>query len=231
MLRFISTMNITRIIKNIFFLLVAIFSCLTLIVVTAGVTSGAEELAPFNNLIENTILHLRSPLLTSVMLFVTNVGSPFVLSMLSIVLAIILVWHRDTYDTLLYMVSITLSIAVFIIMKNSLGIPRPIGSLVTELTGWSFPSGHATVATTFFFVGAYSFFDWFRSWVMKIFLVVFAVFGASIVAFSRVYLGAHFALDVLAGIALGLTTVSVTILIFNIFLSEREWWRRRVRSL
>lgn len=224
-------MNLTRVIKNIFFLLIAVFSGLTLVIITAAISSGSGELAPFNTAVETAMSHFRTPLLTSVMLLITNVGSPFVLSMLSVVLGIILVLNRDTYDTLLYIVAILISIVSFVMMKNSLGIARPLDSLIAELSGWSFPSGHATVATAFFFITGYSFFSWPKSWSLKISLVTLCIIAASLVAFSRVYLGAHFAIDVLAGIALGLLTVSLTILTFNIFLSEREWWRRRVRSL
>ncbi len=224
-------MNITRVIKNILFLLVAIFSGLTLIVVTAGVTSSSGELAPFNSAIETALVHFRTPFLTTIMLLITNLGSPFILSMIAVVLAIILVLHRDTYDTLLFMVSIALSIVSYMVMKNALGVPRPVQSLVTELSGWSFPSGHATVATAFFFVTGYSFFNWPKKWSFRITLVTLCMIGAGLISFSRIYLGAHFAIDVLGGISLGLLTVSLSILSFNIFLSERQWWRRRVRSL
>ncbi|MBX4195742.1 phosphatase PAP2 family protein [Candidatus Parcubacteria bacterium] len=224
-------MNLSRVIKNMWFLLVCIFSGLTLLVITTGVQSGAGELTPFNNAVETAISHFRTPLLTTIMLFITNAGSPLVLSAIAIGLAILLVLHRDTYDTLLYMVSITLSIVSFIMMKNFLGIPRPVYSLVEQLSSWSYPSGHATVATAFFFVTGYSFFSWPKTWSVKISLVTLCLIGAGLVCFSRVYLGAHFALDVLAGISLGLLSVSFTILVFNIFLSEREWWRRKVRSL
>lgn len=224
-------MNPTRVIKNIFFLLLAVFSGLTLVVITAGVTSGAGELTPFDTGIESAISLIRTPALTSVMLFITNIGSPFVLALVSILLAIALVIHRDTYDTLLYMFSIALAILSFVVMKNALGIPRPAQSLVAELSGWSFPSGHATVATAFFFVTGYSFLSWIRRLGSKIAFIVFCVAAIILISFSRIYLVAHFALDVLAGIFLGLLVVSITILIFNVFLSEREWWRRRVRSL
>lgn len=224
-------MNLSRVIKNILFLLVAIFSGLTLVVITAGVTSGSGELTPFNTAIESGLSHFRTPLLTSIMILITNIGSPFVLSMLAIALAIMLVLRRDTYDTLLFMVSISISIISFIVMKNALGIERPTYSLVTSLSSWSFPSGHATVATAFFFVTGYSFWSWPKSWSTKISLVTSCIIAAGLVAFSRVYLGAHFALDALAGISLGLLSVSLTVLAFNLFLSEREWWRRKVRSL
>lgn len=224
-------MNLSRVIKNILFLLVSVFAGLTLVVLAAGVTSSSGELTPVNTAVEAAIAPFRTALMTSIMLFITNLCSPFVLGMLAIACAIVLVLHRDTYDTLLYMVSISLSIVSFVVLKNALAIPRPTESLIAELSSWSFPSGHATVATAFFFATGYSFWSWPKTWSGKISLVTACIIAAGLTAFSRLYLKAHFALDVLAGISLGLLTVSLTILIFNLFLSEREWWRRRVRSL
>ena len=224
-------MNLARVIKNILFLLVAVFSGLLLTVITIGVTSGSGELTPVNTAVESAIAPFRTSLSTDIMLLITNICSPFVLSMLAVLFGIVLILKRDTYDTLLYIVSISLSIVGFVLMKNALHLPRPEGGLVAELSGWSFPSGHATVATAFFFTTGYTFWSWPKAWAAKISLVTFCIIATVLTAFSRVYLKAHFALDVLAGIALGLLTVSLTILIFNIFLSEREWWRRHVRSL
>lgn len=223
-------MNLTRVIKNLFFLLVCIFSGLTLIVITAGVASGAGELTAFDTGVERAISIFRTPILTDSMLFITNAGSPFFLALLSVALGVFLVVRRDTYDTLLYLVAMAVSVIAVIVMKNSLGIPRPTQSLVAELSGWSFPSGHATVATAFFLITGYSFVNLIRNWALKLSFVILCILAVALISFSRVYLVAHFALDVLAGIALGLFVVSVTILIFDIFLSDKEWWRRRVRN-
>lgn len=212
-------------VKNFLFLLVYILSGVALVVIIDGLMTG-NALDPFNTGVEQIVSHLRTPFLTYLMLLVTNVGSPFVLSMMAILFAIILVMHRDTFDTLLFMVSISLSILSFVVLKNALHLPRPMGSLV-NLTGWSFPSGHATVATAFFFSVGYAFFDKMKTAWGKILLVTSCILAATLVSVSRIYLGAHFALDVLGGIALGLLTVSFTVLVFNIFLAERRPLRRK----
>src|SRR5882724_11915878 len=105
-------MNFAQTIKNIFFLLVAAFSGVTLLVISLGVSSG-DQLSPFNVGIEQIFVHLRTPFLTSLMLIITNVGSPFVLAVLAILLSIFLILQRDLYDTLLYAVSILGTIVIF----------------------------------------------------------------------------------------------------------------------
>jgi undecaprenyl-diphosphatase len=212
-------------VRNLLFILVAVFSGGTLFVIANGVTTGTE-LTPFNVAIANIILHMRTPLLTSIMLFFTNIGSPLVLGVLSLFIAILLFLKRDTFDSLLYLVATMSSMISFALMKNAYHITRPFGGLV-QFDTWSFPSGHATVATAFFFATGYTFLGKIRSVWGKILLILGCVFGAAAVSFSRVYLGVHFALDTLAGTALGILCVSATVLIFNIFLEEEKWRGKR----
>jgi membrane-associated phospholipid phosphatase len=57
--------------------------------------------------------------------------------------------------------------------------------------------------------------------------VLSCIVSAALISLSRIYLGAHFALDVLGGVTLGLLSVSFTIFVFNIFLEERHLPRRK----
>jgi undecaprenyl-diphosphatase len=223
-------MDFGRIIKNFFFLIIVIFSGVTLALITVSVTSGSE-LSPFNTAVETMVRPFRSGPVTSFMLLVTNIGSPFVLAVLATFLAIYLLLHRDTYDALLYLFSVFFAIVMYVVLKNTFHIERPAESLIADLSGWSYPSGHATVATAFFFATGYSFFNHFKTIRGRAALLFFCIVTPALIAGSRLYLGAHFALDVLAGVALGIFSVSVMVLLFNLFLSEREWWRRRVRHL
>lgn len=212
-------------VKNILFLLVYLFSGGTLVLIIDGVTTGTE-LAPFNTAVEAAVEPLRTNALTDFFILLTNMGSPLVLASVSVGLAIYLLLQRDTYDALLYLSAMALTVVASTVLKQTFQIARPLYSLVS-LNTWSFPSGHATVATAFFFVTGYTFFSKIKHWSARIFFIVFCVAGAVLISLSRLYLGVHYALDVLGGIALGLCAVSMIILIFNIFIEEEKWWRKR----
>ncbi len=86
------------------------------------------------------------------------------------------------------------------LLKNFFHRPRPYeviaGAklLVTPLNSYSFPSGHAACAFACAFVMAKKF--------RKLALPFYAV--AALMSFSRVYVGAHYPFDVLAGALLGI---------------------------
>lgn len=211
--------------KILLFLLVYIFAGLALVIIIDGLLTGSE-LAPFNLALEETMAHLRTPFLTSLMIIITNIGSPFTLSIIGLFMAMLIKIYKNTFEALVFIVSIALSVISYSLLENLIHLPHPSGSIIT-LSAWSFPSGHTAVATAFFFVVAYSFFDRFKSMTWKVTLVTLSIFGAFIISFSRLYLGAHYALDVLAGIALGLLSVSFTVLISSIFFEDRRPPRRK----
>src|ERR1035437_5290378 len=147
--------------KTFLFLLVYIISGFALVLIIEGLMTGTE-LTPFNTTIESAIIAIRLPWLTQVMVWITNVGSPMTLIIMAIILVIALLLRGETYDALLFIVSMSIGMISLIVMKDTFQMARPDAVLI-GISGWSFPSGHATIATTFFFTAGYSFYDWIES--------------------------------------------------------------------
>jgi len=212
--------------KNILFLLVYMISGLVLVVIIEGLLSGTE-LTPLNTAIEQIVAHLRTPLLTTFLVVVTRLGNPAILLSAAALVVIILTVRGRTYDAILFAVTLGVAVISLTVLKDTFKVVRP-GSPLLDVDGWSFPSGHTTVATTFFFMLAYSFFDKMKTFVGKTALILGCVFVAILISFSRLYLGAHWVLDILAGIALGFLSVSFTVLIFSVFIGDRRSFRNKL---
>lgn len=212
--------------KNILFLLVYMISGLVLVVIIAGLLSGTE-LIPLNIVIERVVVPMRTPGLTTVFVSITRLGSPSVLLSVAAFIALLLIVRGRTYDAALFVVTLIVAVVSLVVLKNTFQITRP-GSAIIDVKDWSFPSGHATVATAFFFMLIYSFFGKMKTLKGKTILILGSIFGTILICFSRLYLGAHWALDILAGITLGFLSVSFTVLIFNVFIEKRRPLRNRI---
>ena len=212
--------------KNILFLLVYMISGLVLAIIIEGLSSGTE-LAPLNIFIEQVVVHIRTPILTTVLVAVTRVGNPFILASATAFIAILFVMRGRYYDAALFVSALFVATVSLMVLRDTFQITRPVSDIFSA-NGWSFPSGHATVATAFSFMLAYSFFGRMRTLKKKILLISGTILGATLICFSRLYLGAHWTLDILAGIALGLLSVSLTVLMFNIFIENKRSLRNRI---
>lgn len=112
-----------------------------------------------------------------------------------------------------------------ILIKLAIGRPRPDEDLVAVfrmLSDFSFPSGHVTVYTSF---GGFLFFLSYSllrpSWLRALLLVPFGGLVA-LVGPSRVYLGEHWASDVLGGYLLGGAFLLITIEMYRRGRIKRE---------
>ena len=212
--------------KNILFLLVYMISGLILAIIIEGLSYGTE-LTPLNIVIERIVGHMRTPILTTVLVAVTRLGNPFILSSATALIAILFVMRKRYYDAALFVSALLVATVSLMVLRDTFQITRPVSDIFSA-NGWSFPSGHATVATAFAFMVAYSFFNRVRTLEGKILLISGSILGAALICFSRLYLGAHWTLDILAGVALGLLSVSFTVLMFNIFIENKRSLRNRI---
>lgn len=206
--------------KSILFLLVYMISGLVLVLIIEGLLSG-NELLPLNTVIERAIVHMRTPFLTTILVAVSRLSDPFVLASASLLIATLLALRGRSYDAVLFVVTLIVAVISLTVLKNTFQITRP-GSELIAVSGWSFPSGHATVATAFFFMLAHSFFSRMKTAGYKTLLIFGSILGVALISFSRLYLGAHWALDILGGVALGLLSVSFTVLVLGVFIGDKR---------
>jgi len=127
---------------------------------------------------------------------------------LMVVAAVIFLWNRRRRAALTLALACAGSELVVYFGKAGFGRPRPpaILSVVTELDG-SFPSGHANISVALY-------------WLALAFLFPL------LIGFSRLYLGAHYLSDVLAGWGVGLWW-SILILGVPGFVRRRRGMKRQ----
>jgi undecaprenyl-diphosphatase len=90
------------------------------------------------------------------------------------------------------------------VVKSLIGRRRPgVGQAVSTAPGFAFPSGHATQSAAVYGALAYVTAGCVRTWRSKVAAWTFALVAVLLIGFSRIYLGVHWATDVLGGFALG----------------------------
>lgn len=101
------------------------------------------------------------------------------------------------------------------IIKLLIQRPRPNTNLLMHYSSYSFPSGHSSAAALV--LGCLILLTWQvvrRNWV-KVTITTILVILVLAIGFSRVYVGAHYPSDVLAGWCLGTVVVTGFQLLFN----------------
>jgi undecaprenyl-diphosphatase len=163
-----------------------------------------DELVHIDGPVTRYVVGHRTEWLTTVMRAVSLLGSTVVLVP---VVFIVGVWARRTgrgWRPLALLAGAQLgSIALYDLIKPLVGRPRPaVGHLVATATGFSFPSGHATQATAV--LGALAYLASATApWRTRVAAWAAATIVVLLVGFSRVYLGVHWASDVIGGWTLG----------------------------
>lgn len=145
--------------------------------------------------------HLRSEALTPVMEAFTSLASVVVLAVIAAVIAALAPGKAPGWCVAVNLVCV---VALNTVLKYLVQRPRPDGFRLISESGYSFPSGHSMVAMAFFGLLIWMIWRYHRRDAMRV--VWCAVFGLVIVmvGVSRIYLGVHYASDVLAGFCVSL---------------------------
>lgn len=139
---------------------------------------------------------LRNDNITYVMKIITNLGSGIFLILVSIICLIFIKNKKLALCIPLNLIIITI---LNLIIKVMIQRERPIGYRLIEETGYSFPSGHSMVTMAFYGFIVYFIYKSDMNKALKTTICLFLCLLILLVGFSRIYLGVHYASDVLAG--------------------------------
>ncbi len=169
------------------------FVVLTLVVMWVGLLPGERAVFTFVHDLPDWLLALVWP--------VMQAGGLVAVLVAALVAALVRRWRLAGHLAIAGLAAYEIALAV----KNVVGRGRPpafIADVVVRAetaTGFGYPSGHAAVAAAL--AGAASPFLS-RPWSRLVWV------AAGVVAFARVYVGAHFPVDVIGGLVLGWTVAN-----------------------
>ncbi|QZB01026.1 VTT domain-containing protein [Pseudomonas mandelii] len=145
---------------------------------------------------------LRTALGDSVMIAITELGDTTVVVAVTIVVLLWLMWKRAWRTAAYWLIAIAGASALNTVIKVALHRARPGELLYSGWSAFSFPSGHSTVN-----VVLYGFLAFLIAREIRPACRLAVALGAAtlifLIAFSRIYLGAHWFSDVLGGLAFG----------------------------
>lgn len=142
---------------------------------------------------------------TALMLGFTQLGEVLSMIVMSLILISILMLYKLKIHTLFILISMIASGILIPVLKNSFDRERPSMLRLVEISGFSFPSGHAIGSTIFF--GSLGTIIKHTNLNNKALLMTVCATFVLMISSSRVYLGVHYPTDVLAGVVIGLAVV------------------------
>lgn len=157
------------------------------------------------------VVQMRRPWLTNIMEGISNLASPVVLIMMLVMVAAFAPGRRPGMAATFNLLGALLinQVLKFIVQR-----PRPEGFQLVSEVGYSFPSGHSMISMAFYGLCAWMVWHYERDRVMKWFLCCCFALAIGLVGISRIYLGVHYASDVVAGFCVSIAWVAVYTQVF-----------------
>ena len=118
-----------------------------------------------------------------------------------------------------YKIVIALNMINDVILNNVIKVivkrERPISWFLVEESGYSFPSGHAMAAVCFYGLIIYLLYRSNIEKKYKIGIITFLTILILLIAISRIYLGVHYASDVIGGVVIALIYLVIYVTIID----------------
>ncbi len=185
-----------------------IFITLALIFFKLAEDVFEKEIFGFDGMIYNFLVNHRNIQLNFIFEAITYLGSAYVIVPV-LILSIIFIKGKENKITI--PINTTIALVLNQIMKNIFERPRPDNMRLMDASGYSFPSGHAMVSTAFYGYLIYIAYKNIKNVKLRNCICIALSIMIFVIDISRVYIGVHYASDVIGG-----TTFSIAYLIIFI---------------
>lgn len=157
------------------------------------------------------VLRLRRPWITAIMEGFSNLSSPVVIAGMFLMVIAFAPGRRPGLCAALNLVCV---VGINQVLKYIVQRPRPDGFRLISEVGYSFPSGHSMVSMAFYGLCIWMVWTYERDKIIRwLCCLSFAIMVVA-VGMSRVYLGVHYASDVIAGFCVSIAWLAVYTKVF-----------------
>lgn len=183
-------------------LVMGVIFTLILILAFRWIASGVmnQELNELDRSIYDFVIAYQSTMMNRIMVFISFLGSAYFLGAISIVAFWILMKIKEHYwDSTFVLFNLLGAAGLNRLLKLIYQRQRPDLEHLDKVTGYSFPSGHAMASFAFYGFMAYMVFLNIKDKRLRYSMMVVFILLAFAIGISRIYLGVHFASDVIGG--------------------------------
>ncbi len=165
----------------------------------------------FDNKVYDFIIQFKSDNVTKLMKFVSFLCSFWFLVLFSVIIMVVCKKKKYVFFIVL---NLLLCFLLNQTMKFIFERPRPFNINLIIENGYSFPSGHSMMSLAFYGLFIYIIWHMDKPRLEKLFYVLPLILLVLLIGISRIYLGVHYASDVIAGYALSMAYLIIFIKLF-----------------
>ncbi len=161
-----------------------------------------KEIDKFDNIIYAYLSIIIKEPITTIAKVITTIGSAYVIIPICLISVICFWKKKESRYIIVNLITIFFSNQL---LKRIVERPRPEGFHIVEELGYSFPSGHSMVSMAFYGLFIYFIYKKVKNKYIKWISIILLALLIMLIGISRIYLGVHYASDVIAGFLLSIS--------------------------
>ncbi len=166
----------------------------------------------FDLLVFERLDSVVSPSLTEFMLTITSLGNhKFLIPANLILIVYFLFIKKHKWYSIKVPVIALGGVSIMLLLKEFFNRERPVVPLLEPVAGLSFPSGHALMSMSFYGLLIIIVWEQVKNKTWKWVFTTLLLLLIFLIGFSRIYLRLHYFSDVMAGFAMGIIWLSLSI--------------------